>query len=264
MYHEGELAVQRRAGVATDAARVGRIIGDAVPASFAAFLARREFVIAGTLDGDGAVTASILTGAPGFAHATDPRNVRIAPAGGHRRRVFADIAADPRIGLLAIDFAARRRIRVNGIASRDGDALRVAASEVYGNCPQYIAPHDAVTLPAALHGIAPAASLTGEQRAWIESAATFFIASAHPSGGADVSHRGGAPGFVRAEERRIVWPDYSGNNMFNTLGNLAVNPRCGLLFLDFERGRTLQVGGRASVLWDGESRRIEVAVETVA
>ena len=263
MYHEGELAVQRRAGVAAEAARVGRIIGDAVPASFAAFLAAREFVIAGTLDGNGAVTASILTGGPGFAHAVDPRTLRIEPAGGHRRRVFADIAADPRIGLLAIDFAARRRIRVNGIASRDGDALRVAASEVYGNCPQYIAPHDAVTLPP-LDGATSAAALTEEQRAWIESAATFFIASAHPSAGADVSHRGGQPGFVRAEERRIVWPDYSGNNMFNTLGNLEVNPRCGLLFLDFERGRTLQLGGRASVVWDGESRRIVVDLETVA
>jgi hypothetical protein len=48
----------------------------------------------------------------------------------------------------------------------------------------------------------------------------------------------------------LLWPDYSGNNMFQTLGNLALNPACGLLFLDFENGSTLQLSGRAEVLWD--------------
>jgi predicted pyridoxine 5'-phosphate oxidase superfamily flavin-nucleotide-binding protein len=263
MFHEGELSVQRRAGVAAEAERVGRIIGDTVPAAFAAFLAARDFVIVATRDGDGAVTASILTGVRGFARAMDERSVRVEPAGGHRQRVFADVAADPHVGMLAIDFTARRRIRVNGMASRDGDALRIVTNEVYGNCPQYIARHDGMVSLPDLPAPAAQASLTEEQRTWIESAATFFIATAHPGAGADASHRGGDPGFVRADERRIAWPDYSGNNMFTTLGNLEVNPRCGLLFLDFDHGRTLQIGGRASIAWDGQSRRIQVEVETV-
>ncbi|MBZ0252214.1 MAG: pyridoxamine 5'-phosphate oxidase family protein, partial [Candidatus Methylomirabilis sp.] len=80
---------------------------------------------------------------------------------------------------------------------------------------------------------------------------TFFIATAHAEGGADASHRGGMPGFVRVESERDLWmPDYFGNFMFQTLGNLEVDPRAGLLFVDFETGATLQLTGEARVLWD--------------
>jgi hypothetical protein len=67
----------------------------------------------------------------------------------------------------------------------------------------------------------------------------------------DASHRGGNPGFVQVvNERRLVWPDYSGNSMFQTLGNLAVDPHAGLLFMDFAGGGTLQLTGRARLGWD--------------
>ncbi len=111
-----------------------------------------------------------------------------------------------------------------------------------------------------------------EQRDLVACADTFFIATAHPERGADASHRGGAPGFVRVEGgRRLVWPDYSGNAMFNTLGNLAVDPRAGLLFVNFENGDTLQVSGRAGIIWDegraaefaGAERVVEFDVEEV-
>ncbi len=96
-----------------------------------------------------------------------------------------------------------------------------------------------------------AGTLTDAQRRLISSSDTFFIASAHPEGGADASHRGGLPGFVRfLDENTLAFPDYSGNNMFNTLGNIAANPKTGLLFVDFERGDTLQLSGEARVLWD--------------
>ncbi|WP_221469511.1 pyridoxamine 5'-phosphate oxidase family protein [Cohnella nanjingensis] len=66
-------------------------------------------------------------------------------------------------------------------------------------------------------------------------------------------HRGGSPGFVRgAGDRELVFPDYFGNSMFNTLGNLHVNPRSGLPFIDFEPGGTLQLTGEAEVLWGEE------------
>jgi len=90
--------------------------------------------------------------------------------------------------------------------------------------------------------------------------------------GADASHRGGLPGFVRVEgDRRLEWPDYPGNAMFNTLGNLAADPRAGLLFVDFEQGHTLQISGRARVVWDerraaefaGAERVVEFDVEEV-
>jgi ferredoxin-NADP reductase len=107
-------------------------------------------------------------------------------------------------------------------------------------------------------------SLSREQRELVQRADTFFIASGFrgsgrsPVFGMDASHRGGAAGFVRIHDaRQLVFPDYAGNNHFNTLGNLLMDPRAGLLFVDFERGDLLQLTGRAHIDWDSpEVRRI--------
>jgi hypothetical protein len=79
---------------------------------------------------------------------------------------------------------------------------------------------------------------------------TFFLGTAHPERGADASHRGGAPGFVRVEGNQLWWPDYPGNNLFNSFGNLAVNPEAALLFIDFGTGAVLHLSGTASIEWD--------------
>jgi len=122
---------------------------------------------------------------------------------------------------------------------RRGDSIVVATREVYSNCPQYIHPR----------AFAPR-SLQEASREVIAAADTVFLATAHPVHGADASHRGGA---VRAESpTRLSWPDLPGNNMFNSLGNLLMNPRCGLLFVDFERGAALRLRGRATVHDDRE------------
>jgi uncharacterized protein len=66
-----------------------------------------------------------------------------------------------------------------------------------------------------------------------------------------VSHRGGCPGFIRtAADGAIVIPDYHGNSFFNTLGNLTLHPRAGLLFIDFAIGDLLLLVGAAEIVWD--------------
>jgi hypothetical protein len=91
-------------------------------------------------------------------------------------------------------------------------------------------------------------SLDSRQRAWIARADTFFIASFHPDGGADASHRGGEAGSVRiGPDGSLEFTDCDGNSMFNTFGNLAEQPRAGLLFLDFDRGDALQLTGEAAL-----------------
>jgi uncharacterized protein len=228
MFHEGELDVQRKAGVADLAARVGQIIGGTIPPAAARFIEARTLLIASTIDDEGRVWASPLFGA---IHVDDERTLRMR----------TDFAAVGDIGILAIDLATRRRMRVNGIARRDGHDLVVTTREVYSNCPQYIHPR-------------PARPDTSSPEAWVRTSDTFFLATAHPERGADASHRGGDPGFVTFDGARVVFPDYSGNNMFNSLGNLAVNPNCGLLFLDFESGAMLQISGRGRVEWEPERR----------
>src|SRR5438105_5623915 len=112
-YHEGEIEMQRRAGTRDLAERVARIISPDIPAAAAAFLAAQPFLILSYDD-----TASIISGAPGFAFASTPREVTIR----------TDFEAEGKIGILAIELATRRRMRVNGTVTRRGDALVVTTA----------------------------------------------------------------------------------------------------------------------------------------
>jgi hypothetical protein len=145
-------------------------------------------------------------------------------------------------------------LRLNGDAERRSDGnTYVWVRQVYANCPKYIQAREPETGEAepGLQGrhVLRSPNLTDDQRRRISDTDTFFIASAHPEGEADVSHRGGNPGFIRfLGEESLEFPDYSGNTMFNTLGNTAINPRVELLFLDFEGGGTLQLRGEARIV----------------
>ena len=89
---------------------------------------------------------------------------------------------------------------------------------------------------------------TAEDRAFIESSALFFLATADAEGRPDCSHKGGLPGFVRVlDSRTLAFPSYDGNGMFRSLGNISANPAVGLLFIDFEQPRRLRVLGTASI-----------------
>lgn len=91
-----------------------------------------------------------------------------------------------------------------------------------------------------------------EDKAFIESVSFFFLATADAGGGPDCSFKGGPPGFVRIEAPDLlIFPDYDGNGMFKSLGNIRSNPHVGLLFIDMgEKPRRLRVNGRATVHLD--------------
>lgn len=263
VFHEGELAVQAQAGVADAAARLGpRMIGDRLDADLAGFLAERTFLVVAAADAGGAVWTSIVSGPPGFARAADARHVSVAAP--VAEPLAGMLAADAALGLLAIDPATRGRIRLNGIGRRTPDGFALELREAFGNCPKYIARRVPATPTGAVEPGAARRStqLDADQRALVSSADTLFVGSRHPERGADASHRGGRPGFVAVapDGSRLSFPDYAGNNMFQTLGNLTADPAVGLLFTDWETGRTLQVSGRATV---GADRRVDVAVDAV-
>lgn len=264
-YHQGELAVQQRAGVAASAARIGGSIRGEFPPVAAEFLAARTLVVAATGDAEGRPWASALTGRPGFARVSDPRTVRIEHCPADGDPLEANLRPGAVIGLLAVDFETRRRIRVNGrVRQIEGGIVTVETDQIYSNCPKYIQRRVAAESTGTGAAGQPqyGRELTAAQRGWIRRADTFFVATLNPGEGADASHRGGAPGFVGIEGGRILWPDYAGNTMFNTLGNIAAWPRAGLLFPDFTNGRVLQVGGRAGIEW-GADRAVYLEVEQV-
>ena len=99
------------------------------------------------------------------------------------------------------------------------------------------------------------AAFTEEDRAFIERCPMFFIATADTDGHPDCSYKGGLPGFVRViDDRTLAFPDYDGNGMYRSWGNVLVNPHIGLLFLDFENPKRLRVNGTAQVSEDDPLR----------
>ena len=258
-YHAGELSVRERAGESERGQMNSRIISDSLIPATRSFIERQPMVVVGSVDYEGDVWASVLLGETGFMHAADSRTIEFDLARSHKNPhdpLWANIEQDPRAGLLMIELATRRRLRINGRVERIGtERLRLHVEESYPNCPKYIQRRHLVgvtaetgngsDLPRAGH------SIDASLEQVIGTADTFFVASVDPEGGVDASHRGGLPGFVRiVDEQTLRIPDYPGNSMFNTLGNFALNPRAGLAFLEFERNRMLQLVGRPEIRWD--------------
>jgi predicted pyridoxine 5'-phosphate oxidase superfamily flavin-nucleotide-binding protein len=248
-WHEGE----RRAQAIVGSAPGGAAVRSFMPDQHRQFFAQLPFLVAATLDEAGAPAATVLTGRPGFVQSPDAATLAIAasrddPAG----RRFAPGAP---VGLIGIELHTRRRNRANGrVASAGPDGFTVQVLQSFGNCPQYIHPRGVTVEPRARTQAEPFDGFDARARKQVAAADTFFVATTSggsvENGGVDVSHRGGPPGFVQADGDVLTIPDYRGNRYFNTLGNLLLEPRAALLFLDFARGELLQLQGRAEVLWD--------------
>lgn len=251
-YHPGELAVQRLAGVTGQAARLAGMVGAGqLSGGLGAFLAGRTFAALSARDRDGTPWVSPLIGAPGFLEVAGPTTLHV-----HYRLPKADplhdLAPGQPVGLVVMEFAIRRRARINGtLLAVDGDVLTIGVEQAYGNCPQYIqSRHTAPTAPVDDGAARTGTTLDTADIALIRGADTFFLGTHHRTHGSDASHRGGTPGFVRVEDDGTLWwPDYPGNNMFNSLGNIAENGEAALLFVDFAGGTALHLTGRAEVAW---------------
>lgn len=259
-FHPGELAVQARMGVHDEvASRASRVVRPFMPDQHRRFYEALPFLVAAARDVEGRPWATLLTGSPGFVRAPDPHRLEIGALPGADDPLAGRLIPGDDLGLLGIDLATRRRNRVHGkIAAASPEGFTLAVAQTFGNCPRHIrerawrwAP-ETDPLPASR-----GRELTPEQRAWIGGADTSFIATGHrgdgdaPAFGMDASHRGGPPGFVVVEDpRRLVIPDYAGNNHFNTLGNLELDARAGLLFVDFAGGGLLHLTGRVTIDWD--------------
>ncbi|MEN8106678.1 MAG: pyridoxamine 5'-phosphate oxidase family protein [Pseudomonadota bacterium] len=260
-FHEGELEVQKRLGLHTEAKQNSGVITDSIVKGAFRFIEQQRMAVLGSIDQNENVWASVLVGQDGFMQAATEQLLTFDLSkitGNEHDPFWKNIKSQPQVGMLVIELATRRRLRVNGSIRRSGEQqLEFEVLESYPNCPKYIQRREATITPAggriATSQVLKGDALGAPQQAIINQADTLFVASAHPERGVDASHRGGNPGFVRiVDGRTLRIPDYTGNCMFNTLGNFISNPRAGLVFVNFENGTTLQLTGRAKILWDEE------------
>jgi predicted pyridoxine 5'-phosphate oxidase superfamily flavin-nucleotide-binding protein len=250
-FHFGERQAQLRAGL--EVLPGGGGIREFMPDQHRTFFAQLPFLAVATLEADGAPAASLLAGPPGFVRSPDAWTLEIQATTGDP--AGERLAAGAAIGLLGIELATRRRNRANGrIHGRSPDGFTVEVEQSFGNCPQHIHPREVQLVEAPVGAVEPFAGLDAAARAAVGAADTFFVATSSgagvANGGVDISHRGGSPGFVRIDGAVLTIPDFRGNRYFNTLGNLLLEPRAALLFVDFDTGVLTQLQGRAEILWD--------------
>ena len=151
----------------------------------------------------------------------------------------------------------RDRYRAWGVARQEGDQLSFDIRMGYPSCPKHIqrelieVPEDSKIVSAEYQN---GTTLDKPEKEWIIGAHTFFIGTQTKKGDIESSHRGGDPGFVEILENGLLRvPDYLGNSMFSTLGNIYENPKAALLFVNYKKGETLQLTGKAELQFDQNS-----------
>ena len=261
-FHRGEQAIQQQLGVREQMERFGsRVIRDHLPEQHRDFYQQLPFIFVGHADAQGWPWASILFNQPGFITSPNDKtlNLNAQPVSGDP--LAESLVPDTKLGLLGIELPTRRRNRIAAhIVDCSNNQIQLEVDQAFGNCPQYIQTRELERLDDDAVIESTTTNLDKlDQRAQtlIANSDTFFVASyiANNSGeaseGADVSHRGGRPGFIRVDnDGTLTIPDYLGNNHFNTFGNFVENDKAGLLFLDFESGHLLTLTGTVEILWD--------------
>lgn len=254
VFHQGEQAVQVMAGEEKVAARVGRMIKSKINGGAFNFIQKQAMAFITSSDEHSKVWVSLLVGEEGFIKVPDEGQVVFDLSklrSTDKDLLFKNIKIESQVGVLFIEPISRLRFRVNGKATLLGDELKVQAAEAYGNCPKYIQ-RQHISLPDA-QDKAQAYTSTGEQLKtehldWVKQADTFYMGTKSLDGQSDASHRGGNPGFIEVlEDMTLRIPDYPGNSLFQSLGNIHEQPNTGLLFVDFQKGTCLQLSGKATL-----------------
>ena len=258
LFHPGELAVQALAKEADIAQRNGTVVSKHIIKGALSFIGQQSMTVISSTDENNQIWASVLLGQPGFIKAQDDQHILI-----NRQKIiqqpndplWRNIKENSQVGLVIIELSTRRRLRVNGnIKLLASGEYEVTVAQTYPNCPKYIQRREANLPEEVLTYSTPSphfgSALTVDQCALIKSSDSFFVGSGVEGHHNDASYRGGEPGFVNiVNKRQLLIPDFKGNSMFNTLGNFESNENAGLVFIDFEANKLLQLTGTAKVLW---------------
>lgn len=260
VYHSGEREIQTIIGEVPIADRNGAVITDTIIKGAINFIEKQPMAIVSSKNSEGELWTSLLIGNFGFAKVPNPNSIVFNKeniCSSEDDIFYTNILSHNQIGSLFIELDTRRRFRINGSCSVNNSQIKVKIKEAYPNCPKYIQ-RRIILLPEyfkkAISTRVDGFELTNSEVKWIEKADTFFVGSTSNESKLDASHRGGNPNFVTVlNDGTLKIPDYSGNSLYNTFGNIVQNPNTGLVFIDFEKGETLQLTGKATLLFNQQT-----------
>jgi predicted pyridoxine 5'-phosphate oxidase superfamily flavin-nucleotide-binding protein len=261
-FHDGEIAIQKLTEERGTAMLNGGMLGNSIPPGAVPFIQQQHYAFFSSADQQGDIWISMLTGEPGFAQSNVERTgIEISLPEQSRVAsdpVFAEFKPNAPFGGLFIELSTRRRLRINGRAIEVTEqAFTLDIEQAYPNCPKYIQRRGVEKI-----NVQSTAAFTAESgiglntmaRDIIAKSDTLFVGSADTDEHFDASHRGGEVGFVTVvDDKTLRMADYPGNSMFNTLGNFHVNPKAGLLFVDFDNNTQLHLTGEATMEYDCEA-----------
>ncbi|WP_334058145.1 pyridoxamine 5'-phosphate oxidase family protein [Alteromonas sp. S005] len=272
-FHHGEIALQKKLGIDKEIGeRTKGFIRSYMPEQHRIFFTSSPFTVLALVNDEGYPVAVPVWGEGDFIESPSPTQLRFSIQVQVWNIMLGalnlDVISGSKIGIVGIEYATRRRNRLNGTINHATKGnLTILVDQSFGNCPQYIHKRNTTKRRRFAIGVQPESNapynvnmtttttnvIDTRARTIIESAETFFIASRHSSlgqeanEGLDVSHRGGKAGFVNVKGNTITFPDFSGNKFFNTLGNILLDPRVGLCFWDNETGDLFFVKAKAKV-----------------
>lgn len=263
-FHAGEIEVQRRRGSGALARSLvvhGGMIKTRVDPAKIDFIEGLSFLVISVLDSrSGRVWASIAQGSPNGTFikiSGDGKRASVALSAFATNDPLLEVieASQPSAmcGVVAMAPESRRRARFNGRARLADTRLEIDIDASFGNCPKYIrarqvSSHDH-SKAADSNTIRERRGLSTDEIEWVRQADTMFVGSAEKFSGADASHRGGRPGFVRVDDtgRTLSYGEYPGNGLAQTLGNILAHGYASLVLVDFKTGSILQLSGFAQI-----------------
>ncbi len=259
-FHNGQLAVQKIAKEAHIAKARIPMLKDSLHPRFIPFIEHQVLAFVGSEDVEKNLWLSLLVGQRGFIKIPSIEEITfdISKIESNTNDIFfKNIETKSTVGLLFHEAERRARYRAWGKAHKKDNRISFDISLGYPSCPKHIQ-QEVIELPKNSEAITPriekGVSLNDLQKEWIASAHTFFIATQTKKGNIDASHRGGNPGFIEVlANGHLRVPDYLGNSMFSTLGNIYENPKAALLFVDYKKGETLQLSGSAQLEFNQHS-----------
>jgi hypothetical protein len=251
-YHSGQIEAQTEANTRHVAEMLAHWVGPV-----AEFASVADLIVLAVPDSAGDLRFACVSGAAPLLQVAGPGSLR-----------FDDLALPSgsdefSAGGLAINLAQLRRARINGSLHFDGAGWVLEAEEAFTNCRKYMAPSMAVDTDARSRP--SASSQVALDDPWladvISRAETSFLASVSPDGRPDVSHRGGEPGFLTWDPAaaRMTWPEFVGDGMFKSAGNVRATGTASLLVLDLQTGDAAELigHGRYTTLRTSKQARVD-------